>query len=180
MVFRREASEKMMVNNYQHSSQNNSGDKLLKNRNNKGHFIKGNTVAVGAGGNPNPPNQFQMGNQVAKKHGMFANFLPEKQSMFELARFASLDDELALSRVRVQTNLELIEYLKQDIRQAESDENKRRLLDILWKMEEHIDVLVFRIESLTKTISRVGVDAAQRERINLIEQIAEFGETENR
>jgi hypothetical protein len=47
-------------------------------------------------------------------------------------------------------------------------------------MEEHIDVLVFRIESLTKTISRVGVDAAQRERINLIEQIAEFGETENR
>ena len=44
-------------------------------RNAKGHFIAGNTISVGAPGNPNPQNQFTRGNQVARKHGGYAKYL---------------------------------------------------------------------------------------------------------
>jgi hypothetical protein len=161
-VFGQEASEIMTVSNNQNISLNHSGDKLLKNRNSKGHFIKGNTAAVGASGNPNPPNQFQIGNQTARTNGMFSKFFAPHQNMFNLVKFATLDDELALTRVRVQSNLLLTEKLKEEIRLAECDDNKKHLLDILWRMEGSIDVLIFRIESLTKTISKVGIEAAKR------------------
>jgi hypothetical protein len=49
----------------------------IPQRNSKGHFAKGNTIAVGASGNPDPKNQFQSGNQAARKHGMFANLFTE-------------------------------------------------------------------------------------------------------
>jgi hypothetical protein len=81
-----------------------------------------------------------------------------------LAKEATLEDELDLTRVRLQMTLEWINDLKVDISQAESEETKTELEDILSKMDAHLDVLIFRIESLTKTISRVGLNTTQQER----------------
>jgi hypothetical protein len=101
--------------------------------------------------------RFEIGNQAAKKSGLFSNFIPEPdQDMLKLLREATLNDELDMTRVRMQMGLKLINDLNMDIGQAESEETKKVLEDILWKMDAHLDVLVFRIESMTKTISRVG------------------------
>ncbi|MHA2940316.1 hypothetical protein ACXJY6_18735 [Vibrio sp. RC27] len=146
------------------------------NRNSKGRFIKGNTAAAGGRGNPNPLNQFPPGNQTARTNGAYSNSLPGH--MFEMAKFATLQDELDLARTRLQMNLELMGKLERDIEHAESEELKLRMLDIHHKMNSQIDVLTFRIESLTKTISKIGVSSCQRTCNKLIEQLSEFEETE--
>lgn len=144
-------------------------------RNSKGHFVKGNTVAVGASGNPDPCNKFEPGNQAARKSGLFAKLFPEVTSeMFEWASVATLDDELNLCRVMLQTNLELTEQLKADIKQVEEPELKRRMLDALFKMEGNTVAWITRIESITKTISKVGLTMVMRDRERAEEQLAQL------
>ncbi|MDW6094043.1 hypothetical protein SBX64_16005 [Vibrio rhizosphaerae] len=144
-------------------------------RDDKGLFLPKNTVSVGCPGNPNPENQFQPGNQISRKGGIYARYFPEqKQVMFDASEIATLDDELMLTRVRLQSGIEYLAKIAEDLQTASSMEERISLYESYVKTQAGLDSLTSRIESITNTMSKLGIDVVNKEKI-----IADTGRIKN-
>lgn len=150
------------------STKADSGERKTEKpqRDERGYFLPGNQIAVGASGNPNPSNSFEQGNQAARRSGVYSRLFPEsKMEMFEYSRQATLEDELELTRTRMQAGIEFLNRVVDDMVAANSVEEKLSLYDNYQKTENRLDVLTARIESLTKTMSNLGIDVVNKEKI---------------
>jgi hypothetical protein len=135
-------------------------------RDSRGWFIQGNQVALYNEGNPNPENQFGAYNQAARKSGIYSRLFDEsKKEMFEYSRIATLEDELELTRTRMQAGIEFLNRVADDLRSASTMEERISLYENYQKTESRLDVLTGRIESLTKTLSSLGIDVVSKDKI---------------
>jgi hypothetical protein len=138
-----------------------------RERDERGYFLPGNTVAVGNPGNTGEPtNAFEKGNQLRRKGGIYARLFPEsKQEMFDLSQCATLEDELILTRTRLQTGIEYLQRIAEDLLNAISVEERIALYENYQKTENRMDVLTGRVESITKTLSSMGIDVVNKAKI---------------
>ncbi|SIO96073.1 hypothetical protein [Vibrio spartinae] len=144
-------------------------------RDEKGRFKAGHSQSVGNSGNLHPEYSFEPGNQLRRKSGMYARYLPPSAlEMFEVSETATLEDELALTRVRLQMGLEYLKQIMADLQSAPSAEVRASLYESYAKAQTNLDVLTSRIESITNTISKLGLDVVGRKKI-----VADTGRIEN-
>ncbi|SHO54399.1 hypothetical protein [Vibrio quintilis] len=142
------------------SSSAESAEQKHNGRDNKGRFIVGNA------GNPNPEYSFEPGNQAARKGGIYARYFPEqKQVMFDASAVATLEDELMLTRVRLQSGIEYLAKITEDLHDASSMEERISLYESYNKTQTGLDVLTARVESITNTMSKLGIDVVNKEKI---------------
>ncbi|WP_407330564.1 hypothetical protein [Enterovibrio sp. 27052020O] len=129
-------------------------------RDSKGRFQSGHSVSVGNQGNTNvPSNSFVEGNQAARKGGLYARYFPEaKQHMFDAADTATLDDELMLTRARLQSGIEYLGKIHEDMASATTVEDRISLYESFTRVNGQLDNLTARIESITRTMSSLGLD----------------------
>lgn len=143
-----------------------SGKPNTEGRDEKGWFLPGNQIALGNEGNPNPENLFQPGNRVSLKGGIYARLFPEtKQEFFDFSEIATLDDELMLARTQLQSGIEFIEMITNDLKNATSVDERISLYDNLNKTQQGVGFLMNKVESLTKTLSSLQIDAVTKEKI---------------
>ncbi|PWI34844.1 hypothetical protein DI392_00760 [Vibrio albus] len=141
-------------------------DRNMAERDAAGRFKPGHSLSVGNSGNPEPSCSFEPGNQLRRKGGIYARYFPEsKQAMFDFSECATLEDELILTRTRLQAGIEYLGKISEDLQNATAMEEKISLYDSYQKTENRIDVLTARIESITKTLSNLGIDVVTREKI---------------
>ncbi|WP_283130782.1 hypothetical protein [Enterovibrio norvegicus] len=101
-----------------------------------------------------------------RKGGIYARYFPtEKQVMFDAAFTATLDDELALTRARLQNSIEYLGKIHEDIANAENLEQRVALYESFTRLNGQLDTLTARIESLTRTMSTLGIDEVSHEKI---------------
>lgn len=101
-----------------------------------------------------------------RKGGIYARYFPtEKQVMFDAAFTATLDDELALTRARLQNSIEYLGKIHEDIANAEDLEQRVALYESFTRLNGQLDTLTARIESLTRTMSTLGIDEVSHEKI---------------
>lgn len=136
-------------------------------RDERGYFVAGNDAAAGNAGNTNvPANAFEPGNQVARKGGLYARFFPEaKQHMFDAADVATLDDELVLCRARLQSGIEYLGKIHEDMATAKAVEDRISLYESFVRVNGQLDTLTGRIESITRTLSSLGIDVVTKDKI---------------
>ena len=125
-------------------------------RDERGHFLKGNQVAVGAAGNPHPPNLFKPGNRYSRKHGGYSKFFPAGK--FDEARELRLRDELILARTQLISMIEATQRIEVDIIETKDPEVKADLYRSMIKIQEQVDQRIARIESITRTLSSIEVN----------------------
>ncbi|PCE67541.1 hypothetical protein [Salinivibrio sp. YCSC6] len=132
-----------------------------------GRFKPGHTVSVGNAGNTNVPvNAFEVGNQAARKGGIYARYFPEqKQHMFDLSQIATLNDELMLTRARLQSGIEYLGKIHADMENASSLDERIALYESFTRVNTQLDTLTGRIESMTRTLSSLGIDAVNKDKI---------------
>lgn len=135
-------------------------------RNAKGHFIAGNTISVGAPGNPNPQNQFTRGNQVARKHGGYAKYLTAENAddLFADASVMELKDELEFTRARSLVLTESLTRIYRDMANGQDVVTRAELYGLYLKAEQALERNIARIESLHRTISGIEINNVQVER----------------
>ena len=129
----------------------------------KGRFVKGNTMSVGAPGNPNPQNQMKPGNQAGRKHGGYSKFFPAGK--FDEARELKLKDELVLVRTQVISIAESLQQINVDLKATSDPELKSNLYRDMIKLQELLDSRIARIESLTRTLSNLQLDRLNEPRL---------------
>lgn len=136
-------------------------------RDESGRFAPGNRESVGAPGNTNVPvNAFEAGNQVARKGGIYARYFPEqKQHMFDLSQIATLNDELMLTRARLQSGIEYLGKIHTDMENASSLDERIALYESFTRVNTQLDTLTGRIESMTRTLSSLGIDSVNKDKI---------------
>lgn len=136
-------------------------------RDESGRFAPGNRESVGGPGNTNVPvNAFEEGNQVARKGGIYARYFPEqKQHMFDLSQIATLNDELMLTRARLQSGIEYLGKIHADMENASSLDERIALYESFTRVNTQLDTLTGRIESMTRTLSALGIDGVNKEKI---------------
>ncbi|PJC87825.1 terminase [Vibrio sp. HA2012] len=145
-------------------SENHKADK--PQRDEKGLFLPGNTVSIGCPGNPKPSYSFEPGNQLQRKGGIYARLFPDtKQVFFDFSEIATLDDELMLARTQLQSAIEYAEMISEDLRNARSMDERISLYDNLNKTQQGIGFLMNKVESMTKTLSSLQIDAVNKEKI---------------
>lgn len=135
-------------------------------RNAKGHFAPGNTISVGASGNPNPPNQFTRGNQTARKHGGYAKYLTAENAdgLFADASAMGLEDELEFTRARSLVLTQSLTRIYQDMANEQDVATRTELYGLYLKAEQALERNIARIESLHRTISGIEINNVQVER----------------
>jgi hypothetical protein len=136
-------------------------------RDESGRFKPGHSVSAGNAGNTNVPvNAFEEGNQVARKGGIYARYFPEqKQHMFDLSQIATLNDELMLTRARLQSGIEYLGKIHADMENASSLDERIALYESFTRVNTQLDTLTGRIESMTRTLSALGIDGVNKEKI---------------
>jgi len=113
-----------------------------------------------------PVNAFEEGNQVARKGGIYARYFPEqKQHMFDLSQIATLNDELMLTRARLQSGIEYLGKIHADMENASSLDERIALYESFTRVNTQLDTLTGRIESMTRTLSALGIDGVNKEKI---------------
>lgn len=117
---------------------------------NKGRFVKGNP------GNPDPCNQYQAGNQVAKKHRGYAKFFPSGK--FDEAKELRIRDEIILTRAQIISVAETIQRITDDIAMADSVETRADLYRLMLETQNTLDRRIARVESLSRTLSTLQLD----------------------
>jgi hypothetical protein len=153
------------------SNRPNSCDDDLNNHNTdqrdeKGWFKAGNRVAVGNSGNPEPSYSFEYGNQLRRKSGVYSRLLTDDmREKHEYSKQASLEDELDITRTRLQAGIEFLQRIAEDMANSNAIEERLALYDNYQKTESRMDVLTGRIESITKTLSSIGIDVVNKEKI---------------
>ena len=148
------------------STSSNSEKCNLDERDSKGRFQPGHSLSVGNSGNPEPSCSFEPGHTLSRKGGIYARYFPEqKQHMFDLSEVATLEDELTLSRARLQSGIEYMGKITEDLQNASSVEERISLYESYTKTQNGLDTLTARIESITKTLSGLGVDVVNKEKI---------------
>ncbi len=101
-----------------------------------------------------------------RKGGMYARYFPaEKRYMFDAADMATLDDELMLTRARLQSGIEYLGKIHADMAQASTMEERISLYESFNRCNSGLDTLTARIESLTKTMSSLGIDVVMKEKV---------------
>lgn len=135
-------------------------------RNAKGHFAPGNTISVGASGNPNPPNQFTRGNQTARKHGGYAKYLTAENAdgLFADASAMGLEDELEFTRARSLVLTQSLTRIYQDMANEQDVATRTELYGLYLKAEQALERNIARIESLHRTMSGIRVNNIQEQR----------------
>lgn len=109
--------------------------------------------------------QFQTGNQRARKSGIYARYYPEeKRYMFDLARSATLVDELMMTRVRLQSGFEYLALLISELGLCDDQERRMSLHERVQRAGQDLNALTARVESLEKTLSALDADRAQTEK----------------
>ncbi|CZF79708.1 hypothetical protein [Grimontia marina] len=164
------SAEKKSLTQKSHMSPITSDDGKHKSasgeRDEKGRFAPCNSLSVGNPGNPSPSNPATAGNQRARKSGLYAKYFPsEKQHMFDAADTATLEDELQLTRARLQSGIEYLGKIHEDMAQAETVEDRISLYESFTRVNAQLDVLTGRIESLTRTMSTLGIDIVKLDKI---------------
>ncbi|OOE43426.1 hypothetical protein [Salinivibrio kushneri] len=136
-------------------------------RDESGRFKPGHSFSAGNVGNTNVPvNAFDEGNQVARKGGIYARYFPEqKQHMFDLSQIATLNDELMLTRARLQSGIEYLGKIHADMENASSLDERIALYESFTRVNTQLDTLTGRIESMTRTLSALGIDGVNKEKI---------------
>ncbi|MEZ8965503.1 hypothetical protein AB6E53_02330 [Vibrio breoganii] len=110
-------------------------------------------------GNPNPANPFRKGNQVARKHGFYSDSLTEEQRQLEeQAGILDVEDELKLCRLQSRSLLDCITHCQNDIKNANSVEERVSLYEQLTRFQALAERSVARIESLIATHSKLRLD----------------------
>ncbi len=143
-----------------------SGNHNLDERDEAGRFKPGHSLSVGNAGNPKPSYSFEPGNQLQRKGGIYARLFPEtKQTFFDFSEIATLDDELMLARTQLQSAIEYAEMISEDLRNARSMDERISLYDNLNKTQQGIGFLMNKVESMTKTLSSLQIDAVNKEKI---------------
>ncbi|WP_224055538.1 hypothetical protein [Vibrio penaeicida] len=95
--------------------------------------------------------QFQTGNQRARKSGIYARYYPEeKRYMFDLARSATLVDELMMTRVRLQSGFEYLALLISELGLCDDQERRMSLHERVQRAGQDLNALTARVESLEK------------------------------
>ncbi len=101
-----------------------------------------------------------------RKGGMYARYFPaEKRYMFDAADVATLDDELMLTRARLQSGIEYLGKIHADMAQATTLEERISLYESFNRCNAGLDTLTARIESLTRTMSSLGIDVVTKDKV---------------
>lgn len=85
--------------------------------------------------------------------------------MFDASAVATLEDELMLTRVRLQSGIEYLAKITEDLHDASSMEERISLYESYNKTQTGLDVLTARVESITNTMSKLGIDVVNKEKI---------------
>jgi hypothetical protein len=166
--------KKVSTKNKKSDSSNNSNspsDDLNKyntdsQRDEKGWFKSGNQIAVGNTGNPEPSCSFEHGHQLSRRSGVYARLLTDDmKAKHEFSKFATLEDELDFTRTRYQAGIEYLQRIAEDMKNSTTIDERLALYDNYQKTENRMDVLTGRIESITKTLSSIGIDVVNKEKI---------------
>ncbi|OEF57956.1 hypothetical protein [Enterovibrio norvegicus] len=101
-----------------------------------------------------------------RKGCFYARYFPaDKQVMFDTAFTATLEDELLLTRARLQSGIEYLGKIHEDIAHASSLKERVALYEAFTRLNGQLDTLTGRVESLTRTMSTLGIDVVKREKI---------------
>ncbi|OEE65863.1 hypothetical protein A1OO_08625 [Enterovibrio norvegicus FF-33] len=101
-----------------------------------------------------------------RKGSFYARYFPaDKQVMFDAAFTATLEDELLLTRARLQSGIEYLGKIHEDLSKAETLKERVALYEAFTRLNGQLDILTGRIESLTRTMSTLGIDVVRREKI---------------
>lgn len=125
-------------------------------RDERGYFLKGNKVAVGAAGNPHPSQKFQPGHRHSYKHGGYAKFFPAGD--FESAREMRIQDEIVLTRAQIINVVRKLQEFEDLYQQTEEAELKLELYKTISQTQSILDSRIARVESLSRTLSGIQVD----------------------
>lgn len=118
----------------------------------------------GKPGNPHPSQSFEVGNQHARKHGGYsARF--DDQSLFDEAAQMSLEEELKLCRARALNCIDTMKKIRTDMANADSVDQRIELYNAITSTEQALDRNIVRIESITKTLSSIRIDAVNEQKI---------------
>ncbi|KJR21525.1 hypothetical protein BOO91_14665 [Vibrio navarrensis] len=140
----------------------NEHDMGQSERDESGRFLPGHKISVGNAGNPNPSNSAEPGNSRARKHGIYARYFKENElEKFDAAAIADLQDELELCRVRLQSGAEALSQCMDDIKNANSIEDRVSLYESYYRIENGLGSLTSRIESITRTLSALKIDTVK-------------------
>lgn len=135
-------------------------------RHQDGGFAEGNEVGKDTrfqpgnklGGNPNPPNAFQPGNQAARKHGAYAKYFPV-EILAEVAASQGLPDELMLTRARIHALLRSLDGIQSDLEQADDPDTRADLYKSMLSAEQNLSRYIQQVESIERTL--IGNDYQQ-------------------
>jgi len=116
-------------------------------------------------GNPNPSQRFSAGNKHSAKHNGYARYLPDADELFDDAAQFELVDELHFVRVRILSATRILGRLRQDFEEADDPEVRSNISAQITSAEMALDRNIARVESLERTISSLGLDAAMLPKI---------------
>ncbi|QKJ87416.1 hypothetical protein PMPD1_2474 [Paramixta manurensis] len=134
-------------------------DAKLNGRDKKGRFTEGNP------GNPNAVSPFVPGHKYSQKHSAYAKYL-DADELFEAVADSDLHDELIFTRARALSVTKTMKRIMEDLKNAESVEQRIELYDKLLKAEQGLDRNVARIESIERTLSSLALNAIQIPRLS--------------
>ena len=125
-------------------------------RDENGKFAKGNP------GNQNPSYSFPEGHQINRTHGGYAKLLPvEDLEIGDESEIIGLIAERRMFRARLASALRTVTELESELAAEGGRDDPERVaatLRLIRSANEAIDRAAARIESITKTLSRIRID----------------------
>lgn len=145
-------------------------------RDEKGHFLKGHQIPECVNQNLDNLTPFQPGNQAARTHGGYSRLIrAEDLAIGDESELDGLIAERRMFRARIASALRTIQEAEDELEQPGTKDDPERLIAInrlIAAANKAIDNSAIRVESITKTISRLRIDdvnvprlAADKEKI---------------
>lgn len=116
-------------------------------------------------GNPNPVTRFEKGHKHSVKHNGYSKYLTDVDDLFTDAACFGLVDELRFVRVRILSATRVLNRLRSDFEEADDAEMRIQINAQINNTEIALDRNIARVESLERSISSLGIDAAMLPKI---------------